>query len=94
MLGTEGAPSIPKPVPKAYDLPEADFIVEMAQGPYEGYMLAMAFAGLRIGEAVALQSSDLKHGNGMYWIEVQASRQNKHGRYKKPKGGTRVGCYP
>jgi integrase len=47
----------------------------------------MAFAGLRIGEAVALSKADSKRNGDLCWIDVSLSRQNLKGRYKKPKSG-------
>jgi hypothetical protein len=58
ILGTQGAPSIPAATRKVYSLPTAEEIVRRAEGPYEGFILSMAFAGLRIGEAVALSKTD------------------------------------
>ncbi len=46
----------------------------------------MAFAGLRIGEAVALQKANVQTNGELFFIEVTASRQNT-GRYKAPKSG-------
>jgi len=87
ILGTQGAPSIPTATRKVYSLPTAEEIVRRAQGPYEGFILSMAFAGLRIGEAVALSKTDLKRNGDLCWIDVSLSRQNLKGRYKKPKSG-------
>lgn len=52
---------IPKAVPRVYDLPEEQtlrFILMMS--PYEFYGLLMMYAGLRIGEACAITSDDVR----------------------------------
>ena len=87
ILGRDGALRIPAPVRKVYTLPDPGEVRDRAAGPYEGYILAMAWAGLRIGEAVALQRSDVRTSGTQFWIEVTASRQNLGGRYKDPKSG-------
>ena len=87
ILGSEGSPPIPNPVRKAYEVLSPETILERSKGKYQGYVLAMAFAGLRIGEAVALSSADVKRVGERCFIEVSQSRQNT-GRYKQPKSGS------
>ncbi|MCX4577956.1 site-specific integrase [Streptomyces sp. NBC_01571] len=52
---------IPKAVPRHYDLPSEEtlrFILMMS--PYEFYGLLMMYAGLRVGEACAITSKDIR----------------------------------
>jgi len=86
ILGREGAPPIPMAIKKVYELPSGIEIRNKAVGPYEGYILSMAYAGLRIGEAVALTSASIRRNSELCWIDVSLSRQNS-GRYKDPKSG-------
>ena len=87
ILGNDGALRIPKAMRRVYQMPVPQQIRERAAGPYEGYILVMAWAGLRIGEAVAMRAQDICTNGSQYWINVTASRQNLGGRYKDPKSG-------
>jgi integrase len=86
ILGSEGAPSVPKAVRRVYGLPDPERLAEAATGPYRHLVLAMAYAGLRIGEACALRPSDVKRSGDLCFIDVWASRDNC-GRVKRPKSG-------
>lgn len=86
MLGSEGAPKIPDAIKKIYNLPTIEEIRQKAEGPYLPLIFAMAFAGLRAGEACALSADDVCKAGGVCFIEVKQSRQNT-GRYKQPKSG-------
>ena len=87
-LGTkEGAPKQPRPVPKVYDLPDHCQIQQMAEQGYGAFIYAMAYVGLRVGEAVALRPEDLGKSGGRHWIDVRASKQYT-GRIKEPKTGS------
>ena len=59
VLGRDGAPAVPRSVRRTYDLPSAEEIVERSAGKYQYLALVMAFAGLRLSEAVALRPSDV-----------------------------------
>lgn len=86
-LGTkEGAPKQPRPQPKVYDLPSHAQIRDLAHQGYGAFIYAMAYAGLRVGEAVALTPGDLGKAGERYWINVRASKQYT-GRIKEPKTG-------
>jgi len=88
ILGTkEGRPKPPKPQPKIYELPSKEDITKFEDSPYGAYIFAMAFAGLRVGEAVALQPEDVKKLGGKFFIDVMYSKQHT-GRIKEPKSGT------
>jgi len=77
-LGTkEGAPKQPRPVPKVYDLPDHCQIQQMAEQGYGAFIYAMAYAGLRVGEAVALRPEDLGKSG---------SRPNPHSRCRRRQG--------
>ena len=63
VLGVERAPAVPRSVRRSYSLPSEQEIIERSAGKYQHLVLVMAFAGLRLSEAVALQHEDL-HTNG------------------------------
>ena len=87
MLGTkEGAPKQPRPVAKVYDLPTVEEITALANEGYGAFIYAMAWAGLRVGEAVSLHPSDLGQSGDKFWIDVRTSKQYS-GRVKEPKSG-------
>ena len=88
LLGNDDAMRIPKSMRRIYPMPDPAWVREQAAGPYEGYILAMAWAGLRIGEAVAMRPQDICTNGTQYWIDVASSRQNLGGRYKEPKSGS------
>ncbi len=51
---------IPKGVPRRYDLPDEDTLrIALMTSPHEARGLLMMYAGLRIGEACAITSSDV-----------------------------------
>lgn len=89
ILGSKGAMKIPAHQPRIYRLPTEEEIIQGSTGPYQHYILAMAYAGLRIGEAVALERSDVKSNGSSFWIEVTKSKDHT-GRIKQPKSSGRV----
>jgi integrase len=86
VLGAEGAPSVPNAVRRVYDLPDESGLAEAATGPYFHLVMVMAYAGLRIGEACALQPADVKSNGALCWIDVARAKDNS-GAVKRPKSG-------
>jgi len=76
VLGRQGAPSVPRSIRRTYDLPSAEEIVERSAGKYQYLALVMAFAGLRLSEAVALRPSDVHANATQCWLVVSRSRDN------------------
>ena len=89
VLGVEGAPAVPRSVRRSYSLPSEQEIVERSAGKYQHLVLVMAFAGLRLSEAVALQHEDLHTNGSQHWLIVSRSRDND-GRINPAKTSGRV----
>jgi len=90
ILGTnEGSPRIPNSVPKVYELPDREDIFAFEGTKYFAYVLLMAFAGLRAGEAVSITQSDIKRVGDRCFLDVFQSKQNS-GRIKEAKTTGRV----
>lgn len=86
-LGKQGAPKIPPTVRRVYDLPDETDIAKASEGPYQAMILAMAYAGLRIGEACALRPTDVHKAGKVCWIDVNRSKDYSR-RIKQPKTGS------
>lgn len=86
LLGAEGAPAVPKAVRRVYDLPTDSDLAAASEGPYRHLVMAMAYAGLRAGEACALRPEQVRRSGPTCYIEVIASLSND-GRVKRPKSG-------
>ena len=89
ILGNEGAPRIPKPVSKVYELPDREDIFALQGTPYFAYIILMAFAGLRAGEVVSITRSDIKRVGDRCFVDVVQSKQFS-GRIKEAKTTGRV----
>ena len=89
ILGSEGAPRIPKPVSKVYELPDREDIFALQGTPYFAYIILMAFAGLRAGEVCCIKASDIKRVGDRCFIDVAQSKQAT-GRIKEAKTTGRV----
>ena len=89
ILGSEGAPRIPKPVAKVYELPDREDLFIFEGTKYFAYILLMAFAGLRAGEVVSITRSDIKRVGDRCFIDVTQSKQAT-GRIKEAKTTGRV----
>ncbi|MDC3001013.1 hypothetical protein OA174_00285 [Actinomycetota bacterium] len=90
ILGSsDGAPRMPKPVAKVYDLPDRKDIFALQGEQYFPLVVLMAFAGLRAGEACCITNADIKRSGNMFFIDVHQSKQNT-GRIKEAKTEGRV----
>ena len=89
ILGSEGAPRTPNAVPKVYELPDREDIFVFQGTKYWSYILLMAFAGLRAGEAVSITRSDIKRVGNRCFVDVVQSKQAT-GRIKEAKTTGRV----
>ena len=90
ILGSsDGAPRMPKPVAKVYELPDREDIFALQGERYFPLVVLMAFAGLRAGEACCISNADIKRSGNMFFIDVHQSRQNT-GRIKAAKTEGRV----
>lgn len=89
ILGSEGAPRIPNPIAKVYELPDREDIFVFEGTKYWAYILLMAFAGLRAGEVCSISRSDIKRVGDRCFVDVVQSRQYS-GRIKEAKTTGRV----
>jgi integrase len=89
ILGSKGAPRIPKAVAKVYELPDREDIFALQGTPYFAYIVLMAFAGLRAGEVCCIKAHDIKRVGDRCFIDVGQSKQYS-GRIKEAKTTGRV----
>ena len=74
----------PQHIPKIYELPDREDILALEGTPYFAYILLMAFAGLRAGEAVSIRKADIKRVGDRCFLDVGQSKQAS-GRIKEAK---------